>query len=211
MTRHEIIEAGLKGIGKARVQGDTTEPALPFLLGDLMFQHYLRAIKEISPLKQEMKRLNGLWQKEYGLFNRPFFSQIPPESQEDVTDMMDSLAEVLSNELTMLRAGTMGMFHGLDFEQKKIASDFMVAHIFAQFALVAWKNTYAYVKRTYTGAKLEQEVNPRLARLRDVSFRMCMTYIRLLPGKGDVEISNPKIDGLFRIIAKKIYDWLKQN
>ena len=210
LSKHDIIELGLKGIGKTRVQGDTTEPAMPFLLGDIMVQHYLRATSKIK-LTHELKKIDTLWRKDYNLFNRPFFAHIPAYYNEDVTDMMDSLTEYISNEITMLKAGTMSMFEGIDFEQRQIASDFMLAHIFAQFAQAAWGNTYNTIKGHYFGYRLERETNQILQRLRDNSFRMCMAYIKSLPGNGEVTISNPNSDKVFTIIAKKIYNWLKTN
>ena len=211
MTKKELIELGLKGIGRARVQGDTLEPAMPFLIGDIMMQHYSAATKPIAPLRHELKSIDSLWWKDYNMFNRPFFSRIPNENKADITDMMDDLTNTLATEITMLRAGTVGMFSGLGFEERKIASDFMMAHIFAQFAIVAWGNTYNKIKDAPWGASLVRENNRALERLRDNSFRMCMLYIRSLPGRGEVTISNPNCDGVFRIVAKKIYQWLKDN
>ena len=122
--------------------------------------------------------------------------------------MMDDLTDKLSNEIMLLRSSTISMFDGITFEQRKIASDFMIAHIFAQFAQAAWGNTYNTLKY---GIRLERETNVRLQRLRDNSFRMCIEYIRQLPCSGGVTISNPKCDRVFAVVAKKIYQWLKEN
>lgn len=210
MNKKELIELGLSGIGKVRIQGETTEPAMPFLLADIMFQHYEKATSAIE-LRHELKRLDGIWRNDYNLFNRPFFSRIPDENKADLTDMMDDLTDTIANEITMLKAGTTSMFDGMSFEQRKIASDFMMSHIFAQFAQASWGNTYNTIKDLGFGVRLERETNQRLKRLRDNSFKMCLAYIRSLPGDSDVTISNPGCNGVFAIVAKKIYKWLKEN
>ena len=37
MTKRELINTYLASIGRTRVQGDSSEPLLPFLLGDAIY------------------------------------------------------------------------------------------------------------------------------------------------------------------------------
>ena len=211
MTKKELCELGLKGAGRVHAKGDSIAPILPFLLADIAYQCQLKGEKAIGPLRHAQKQKSAMWHKQYTLFNRPFFSLIPAENQEEVTDLMDSLYEYISNEIVMLQSGILQMFDGVDFEQKKNVSWFMLAHIFAQFANAAWKNVNYHVRRAPYGDVLEPETNDVLNRLRDYSFGMAMAYLRGLPGKGEITISNLKSDNLFTVISRKIHEWLKEN
>ena len=88
MTKRELIDAYLSSIGRQRVKGDSTEPLLPFLLGDAIYTIYTQDIAPLD-LRQEEKRLRTDWDRHYTLFNRPFFAAIGGAGSEQVTDLMD--------------------------------------------------------------------------------------------------------------------------
>lgn len=211
MTKKELVELGLKGAARTQVKGDSLAPILPFLLADIAYQCQMKGERAIGPLKHEQKQKSAIWHKQYTLFNRPFFSFIPVDNQDEVTDLMDSLYEHISNEIMMLQSGVLQMFDGAGFDERKNVSWFMLAHIFAQFANAAWKNVNYHVKRAPFGDILEPEENPILSRLRELSFAMAMGYLRGLPGKGEITISSLKHDNLFTVIARKIHEWVKEN
>ena len=213
MTRKELIELGLKGVGRVHTKGEEGSLAviLPYLLADIAYQCQLKGERAIGPLRHKQKKLSTLWHRYYTLFNRPFFSFIPPESHEEVTDLMDSLNEHLSNEIVMLQSGVMQMFDGVEFEERLNVSWLMLAHIFSQFANAAWKNVNRRVKRQSYGNILVPESNETLDRLRDYSFDMAINYLRGLPGGGEVIISSLKSDNIFTVISRKIYEWIKDN
>lgn len=211
MTKKELVELGLKGASRTQVKGDSLAPILPFLLADIAYQCQLKGEKVIGPLRHEQKMRSANWHKQYSLFNRPFFTFIPKESQEDVTDLMDSLYEYISNEILMLQSGILQMFDGVGFDERKNVSWLMLAHIFSQFANAAWKNVNYHVRRIPYGDILEPESNPILEHLRDYSFAMAMGYLRGLPGDGQITISNLKSDNLFMVISRKIHEWVKEN
>ena len=58
MTKRELIKRYLDSIGKVRVSGDTTEPLLPFLLGDAIYSIYAKDIAPL-PLVREQKKLRN--------------------------------------------------------------------------------------------------------------------------------------------------------
>ena len=47
MTKRDLINSYLSSIGRTLVQGDSTEPLLPFLLGDAIYTIYNR---DIAPM-----------------------------------------------------------------------------------------------------------------------------------------------------------------
>ena len=81
MTKRELINTYLSSIGRTLVQGDSTEPLLPFLLGDAIYTIYNRDIAPLD-LRQEEKRLRSDWAKNYTHFNRPFFAAIGGEGSD---------------------------------------------------------------------------------------------------------------------------------
>ena len=81
MTKRELINTYLSSIGRTRVQGDSTEPLLPFLLGDAIYTIFNREIAPLD-LRREEKRLRSDWARNYTLFNRPFFAAIGGENSE---------------------------------------------------------------------------------------------------------------------------------
>ena len=60
MTKRELINTYLKSIGRTLVQGDSTEPLLPFLLGDAIYTIYNRDIAPVD-LQREEKRVRNPW------------------------------------------------------------------------------------------------------------------------------------------------------
>lgn len=111
MTKRDLINRYLASIGKVRVQGDTTEPILPFLIGDAIYTIYN---KDIAPLKltQEEKQLRKHWAKNYTMFNKPFFAAIGGEGSDEVVDMMDDFEEAIANDIMVLRSELMLLLGG---------------------------------------------------------------------------------------------------
>lgn len=210
MTKKEIIDTALRGVRAKRIKGESYEPIMPYLLADIMYQIYQ---SDIAPLKlgHELKRMDSMWKTRYRLFNRPLFSAFHPGAYDELTDLMDSVWDYLSNEITMLRANIIKQFAGIeDFNHRKIVSAFFLCHIFAQYAECAYNRTYIHTKRTSYGTIEEPASNNDLCFLRDLSYRMAMQYIKEIPG-GSFEIRDFSSDGIFGVIARKIYKWLKEN
>ena len=101
MTKREMIDKYLRTIDKKRVQGDTLEPVMPFLLGDAIYMIYNADIAHLS-LRHEAKKARNQWAECYGRFNRPFFSAFTPDESLEVTDLMDDFEAFIGNELTFI-------------------------------------------------------------------------------------------------------------
>lgn len=210
MTKREIVNTALKGLGMERVQGDTIEPVMPYLLGGIMADIYFADIAKL-PLKHKMKEMDKVWQKRYGLFNRPVYSCFKDEDKCELTDLIDSISDHLSNEITMLRSGVMTAIGGIeDFDRKKAVSSLLLCHMFAQYANCTHMRVYRTFKPFKYGVVEEEASNDDLVFLRDYSYKMAVQYIRETPG-GELEINKIEMGPLFSLVAKKIYGWLKEN
>ena len=209
MTRSELVDTALKGVGKARVSGDTFEPIMPYLLADIMYQIYIKAVHKNS-LKHKMKQMDTCWRKRYGLFNRPIFSCFEDAGVE-LTDMMDSVYQMLENDITLMRTRIVGVLNEIDkFEDKMLVASLILCHIFAEYAECSYGNCYYRTVKTFDGYKEVKDSNKDLCYLRDLSYKMAFQYIKDLPG-GEITIYHPSMDDLFGRVAKKIYGWLKEN
>ena len=210
MNKREIVDTALRGIGMARTQGDTTEPIMPYLLGGIMADIYFADVAKL-PLKHKMKEMDKVWQRRYGLFNRPVYSCFKDEDKCELTDLIDSISDHLSNEITMLRSGVMTAISGIeDFNRRKAVSSLLLCHMFAQYANCTYMRVYRKHKTCKYGVIVEEASNDDLVFLRDYSYKMALQYIKETPG-GDLEINNINLDSLFSLVAKKIYGWLKEN
>ena len=210
MDKREIVEKALKGVGKQRVQGDTTEPIMPYLLADVMYQLYLEDIPSY-PLRHEMKRMSTLWRERYKHFNKPLFSQFHPTEFTEITDLMDDVYESLHNEIVMLRSNIMTMISGIEsFNTRHAVSTLIMCHIFAQYADCSYQRVYYNTKIESFGIIEEPASNQDLCYLRDLSYKMALRLIKDSPG-GELELKETNMGDIFKVIAKKIYQWLKEN
>ena len=210
MTKQEIINRCLNGIGKVRVQGDTTEPIMPFLLGDIMFQSYLQATRKIE-LRHEMKQYDKRWRAIYKRFNDPIFHDFADDEKVEVTDLMDSLEQHLSNDITRLRAQLMLIFDGVEFEDEQIVTNFLLAHIFAQYANCTWMRVNIRYRRTPAGVVSEEEPCQPLLDMSNLAYKMAIHHLRHSVQGGRLRLDDADTTAIFRVIARKIYDWLKEN
>ena len=210
MTKKEIIDTALKGIGKARVQGDSTEPIMPYLLGDIMYQIYMKNIAKL-PLRHKMKLMDSSWRQRYGLFDRPLFTYFKDGESIELTDMMDNLTDYLNDEIVLMRTRVVNVLSDIeDFNHRMNISALILCHIIAQYAECSYNRCYYTTKNTSYGVIEESASNKDLCYLRDLSYKMAMQYIHDLPG-GEVTIYHPDMDDLFIKVAKKIYKWLEEN
>lgn len=210
MTKREIIDRCLNGIGKVRVQGDTSEPIMPFLLGDIMFQSYLSAVRKID-LRHEMKQMDGKWRALYKRFNDPIFHDFADDEKVEVTDLMDSLEEHLSNDITRLRSQLMMLFDGVEFEDEQIVTNFLLAHIFAQYANCSWMRVNVRHRKTPAGIVQEEESCQPLLDMSNLAYKMAIYYLRHSVKDGRLRLNDADTTSIFRVIARKIYEWLKEN
>lgn len=210
MTTREIVDTALKGIGKTRVQGDTLEPIMPYLLADIMYQLFDKNISKL-PLKHKLVQMRTMWLKKYKHFNKPIFSCFKESDYTEVTDLMDNVYDYLSNEITMLRSSIMLVIGNIDsFEDKKNISTLIMCHVFAQYADCTYQRVYYKTKTESFGIIEEPVSNPDLCYLRDLSYKMAMMYIKQIPG-GELKLNDLDMSNMFSLIAKKIYQWLKEN
>ena len=210
MTKREIVETALKGIGKTRVQGDTTEPIMPYLLADIMYQLFDKNINPL-PLRHELKQMRKRWTLRYKTFNKPVFSAFKETEFTELTDLMDNVYDYLSNEIVMLRSQIMLVVEGVEsFETRQIIADLIMCHIFAEYADCTYQRVYYKTKKESFGIIEEPVSNPDLCYLRDLSYKMAIRMIMEEPG-GELVLRNMNMNNMFSLIAKKIDKWLEEN
>jgi len=213
MTKRDLINRYLASIGKVRVQGDTTEPILPFLLGDAIYAIYN---KDIAPLKltQEEKQLRKHWDKNYAMFNKPFFAAIGGEGSDDATDLMDDFEDAIANNVMVLRSELMLLLGDAPFEERKPIVSALLCHVLAQAAQHAWGNVYRVAEIIGTDAKGNKIISHRpeknmcLDAIRRDSFILANTWY------GDISSSlkdankTKGIPPAINALCRKIYRWL---
>ena len=211
MTTKELVNTFVrhKSNDGSEYQHDSADPILPFLLADICYQTYLEVTKRI-PLAHETKRLDSLWRAAYSRFNKPFFAAYPQDVQVEVTDLMDSLTETLSNDLVILRARIMSIIDDLSFEEKRNEADLLMCYILAEFAQTAWGNVYKVARVTRVSVKKEPHKNPELEQIKMLSFKQAWHYFQPL-AKGNIRLSEVKADGIFQQMANHIYKWIDEN
>lgn len=212
MTKKEMVDMYVRSrsIDGKDYPGDKVEPIMPFIIGDLCYQTYLNATNGLE-LKHDMKRMDVLWRKAYEHFNKPFFSTYPEESHWEVTDLMDSLTDALSNDITILRSRIMLIIDDVEFSDKMRITNFLLANILAQYAQKAWGCIYKVQVVTGVGGGFKKEhVNQDLQKMRDWSFKIAVTYFKSL-SRGFVRLSEVNVDSIFDVISKHIYDWIEEN
>ena len=216
MTKRELIKRYLDSIGKVRVSGDTTEPLLPFLLGDAIYSIYVKDIAPL-PLVREQKKLRNEWDGHYTLFNRPFFSAIG-EGDEQVTDLMDDFESAIGNELMVLRSNLMLLLGEVPFDNRQKIVSALLCHVLAQAAQAAWGNVYrvgkVLGKDKRTGQKMvvhKPEKNQHLEAISRNSYALANMWHC---GISDALIDPNKtknIPAAIQALCRKIYRWLSEN
>ena len=216
MTKKEIINTYLASTGRTRVQGDSTEPLLPFLLGDAIYTIYNRDIAPLE-LRQEEKRIRRDWSENYTRFNRPFFAAIGMENSEQITDFMDDFEEAIDYNVMLLRSELMLLLGDVPFDQRKPIVSALLCHVLAQAAQCAWGNVYRVRKVLGQGpggrtmAVHKPEKNMHLDAINRDAFmlankwhsRICEALVDPNRTKG--------IPPAVNALCRRIYRWLEDN
>lgn len=216
MTKRELINTYLKSIGRTRVQGDSTEPLLPFLLGDAIYTIYNRDIAPLD-LRQEEKRLRSDWAQNYTRFNRPFFAAIGVNNYDQVTDLMDDFEEAIANNVMVLRSELMLLLGDVPFDQRKPIVSAILCHVLAQAAQCAWGNVYrvaTLVRREGPEKKVlvhRPEKNKHLDAINRDAFALANRWHSAI-NKALVDPNKTKgIPPAINALCRKIYRWLEDN
>ena len=203
MTKRELINTYLTNVGRTRVQGDSTEPLLPFLLG--------------VDLRREDKRLRNDWAENYTRFNRPFFAAIGCDGSEDVTDLMDDFEAAIANNVMVLRSELMLLLGDVPFDQRKPIVSALLCHILAQAAQHAWGNVYRVVTlvRREGGVKKVLAHRPEKNRYLEAINRDAYALANLWHNAINQALVDPnKTKGIppaINALCRKIYRWLEEN
>ena len=216
MTKRELINTYLSSIGRTRVQGDSTEPLLPFLLGDAIYTIYNQDIAPL-PLRQEEKRLRNDWSENYARFNRPFFAAIGADNHDQVTDLMDDFEEAIANNVMMLRSELMLLLGDVPFDRRKPIVSAILCHVLAQAAQCSWGNVYRVATLVKKNGAMKQVMVHRPERNRyldainrdafALANRWHTGFIKALVDPNKTKGIPPAINALCR----KIYRWLEDN
>jgi hypothetical protein len=216
MTKRELINTYLKSIGRTRVQGDSTEPLLPFLLGDAIYTIYNRDIAPLD-LHREEKKLRNDWVQHYTLFNRPFFAAIGADNHDQVTDLMDDFEEAIANHVMVLRSELMLLLGDVPFDQRKPIVSALLCHVLAQAAQCAWGNVYrvaTLVKKTGAVKQVmvhRPEKNRHLEAINRDAFILANSWHNSI----NLALVDPnKTKGIppaINALCRKIYRWLEDN
>ena len=217
MTKRELINAYLTSTGRTRVQGDSTEPLLPFLLGDAIYTIYNRDIAPLD-LRREEKRLRRDWSENYALFNRPFFRAIGCDGADDVTDLMDDFEGAIANNVMILRSELMLLFTDIPFDDRKPIVSALLCHVLAQAAQCAWGNVYrvaTLVRRLPSGEKKVLVHRPEKNRYLDAINRDAYALANMWHNAIEKALVDPnKTKGIppaVNALCRKIYRWLEEN
>jgi hypothetical protein len=216
MTKRELINTYLKSIGRTRVQGDSTEPLLPFLLGDAIYTIYNRDIAPLD-LHREEKKLRNDWVQHYTLFNRPFFAAIGADNHDQVTDLMDDFEDAIANHVMVLRSELMLLLGDVPFDQRKPIVSALLCHVLAQAAQCAWGNVYrvaTLVKKTGAVKQVmvhRPEKNRHLEAINRDAFILANAWHNSI----NLALVDPnKTKGIppaINALCRKIYRWLEDN
>ena len=216
MTKRELINTYLHNVGRTRVQGDSTEPLLPFLLGDAIYTIYNQDIAPLE-LRQREKQLRKDWAANYALFNRPFFAAVGIDNHEQVTDLMDDFEEAIANNVMVLRSELMLLLGDVPFDQRKPIVSALLCHVLAQAAQCAWGNVYR-VATLVRRDGLEKKVlvhRPEKNRYLDAINRDAFALANMWHNCINQALVNPnKTKGIppaINALCRKIYRWLDEN
>ena len=216
MTKRELINTYLSSIGRTRVQGDSTEPLLPFLIGDAIYTIFNRDIAPLD-LRQEEKRLRRDWAQNYTRFNRPFFAAIGVDNHDQVTDLMDDFEEAIANNVMILRSELMLLLGDVPFDQRKPIVSAILCHVLAQAAQYAWGNVYrvaTLVRRDGREKKVlvhRPERNKHLEAINRDAFALANRWHSAI---NNALVDPNKTKGIppaINSLCRKIYRWLEEN
>lgn len=216
MTKRELINTYLSSIGRTRVQGDSTEPLLPFLLGDAIYMIYNRDIAPLE-LRQREKQLRKDWAANYALFNRPFFAAVGIDNHEQVTDLMDDFEDAIANNIMILRSELMLLLGDVPFDQRKPIVSALLCHVLAQAAQLACGNVYrvaTLVRREGPEKKVlvhRPEKNRHLDAINRDAFALANLWHTAI-NQALVDPNKTKgIPPAINALCRKIYRWLEEN
>lgn len=216
MTKRELINTYLSSIGRTRVQGDSTEPLLPFLLGDAIYTIYNQDIAPL-PLRQEEKRLRNDWSENYARFNRPFFAAIGADNHDQVTDLMDDFEEAIANNVMMLRSELMLLLGDVPFDRRKPIVSAILCHVLAQAAQCSWGNVYRVATLVKKKGAMKQVMvhRPERNRYLDAINRDAFALANRWHSEIHAALVDPnKTKGIppaINALCRKIYRWLEDN
>ena len=214
MTKTELINRYLNSIGRRRVQGESLEPLLPFLLGDAIYTIYTRDIAPLE-LRQEEKRLRNDWDEHYTKFNRPFFSAIGAEGGDQVTDLMDDFEGYIGNRIMVLRSELSLLLADVPFERRGAIVSALLCHVLAQAAQHAWGNVYRIGRIVGVdqngGRRISHrpEKNMHLDAINSDAFALANRWHTAI-NQALVDPNRTKgIPPAITALCRAIYDWLK--
>ena len=216
MTRRELINTYLKSIGRTRVQGDSSEPLLPFLLGDAIYTIFNQDIAPLD-LRREEKRLRSNWSENYTRFNRPFFAAIGGDGSEQVTDLMDGFEAAISNNMMMLRSELMLLLGDVPFDQRKPLVSALLCHVLAQAAQCAWGNVYRVATLVKREGERKQVLvhRPEKNRYLEAINRDAFALANMWHSSINQALVDPnKTKGIppaINALCRKIYRWLDEE
>ena len=216
MDKRDLINRYLTSIGRTRVQGDSTEPLLPFLLGDAIYTIYNRDIAPLE-LRQREKQLRSDWARNYNIFNRPFFAAIGVDNYDEVTDLMDDFEAAIANHVMILRSHLMLLLADIPFESRKPVVSALLCHVLAQAAQCAWGNVYrvaTLVRREGNEKKVlvhRPEKNRHLEAINRDAFALANTWHAAMCSALVDPNKTKDIPPAINALCRQIYRWLEEN
>lgn len=210
MTKTEMIDKYLASIGVRRIQGETLEPLMPFLIGDAIYQIYNEDIARLD-LRHQLKKLRGEWVAAYDRLNGQFFRAFSTDESIEVTDLMDDFEAYIANDLMVLRCQVMQILGDeIGFDDKKVITSALLCHVLAQAAQSVWKDVYKIRVQRPGGIYVEKAIaNPDLEGINRAAF---LIGTKLHTKVSDRYIDPNKCEGVppaVFALCKRIYGWLK--
>lgn len=215
MTKRELINRYMASIGRTLVQGESAEPLLPFLLGDVIYGIYNKDIAKMDlPHKEEIIREH--WRINYDMFNKPFFQAIGSENHTEVTDIMDDMEAYIDLSLMRLRSELSLLLQEVPFERRSIIVSALLCHVLAQAAQCAWGNVYRRrrIMGTVKGRTMildKPDKNRHLDAINNDAFKLANIWHANIT----LDLVDPnKTKGIptaINALCRSIYHWVEEN
>ena len=180
---------------------------VPYILVDISYQFYASDILPLQ-LRHEAKRARTKWADSQHRCMRELSSCYTPDEYGEFLDLMDELAEFVSNDLVVLRVQGMNcVAEHFQFEQQKIISSVLVSNYVALLAQEIWT-------ATHTNARGDKAVeNANINGIMQWSKEFSREYINQFD-RADFTVPDEKVEQLnvaVKVFVRKVAKWVKER
>ena len=215
MTKNELVNKYCRSVDSTLVQGNSAEPLLPFLLGDIIYDIYVKDIQPLDlPHREDVIRQH--WRRNYNMFNQPFFRSLRADDMDQVSALMDDLFEYVSLNIMQLRSELMLLLQDVPFDRRTVIVSALLCHVLAQAAQCAFGNVFRNRKTvgSVRGRDLIVE-KPRKNRHLDAINEDAFKLANIWHSDMSKNLKDPNktkgIPAAINALCGKIYLWLQED